>query len=74
MEQKQSRCESWGLSTLIKQSQWNKHVQKMLEKSYQSLNQGPPALTPYALTTQPLPPFAAHCTLFLLYKWILELN
>ena len=28
----------------------------MLEKAYRSSNQGPPDLTPYALTTRPLPP------------------
>jgi len=28
----------------------------MCEKANRSLNQAPPGLTPYALTTQPLPP------------------
>ena len=39
-------------SSLV-QSQRDK---KMCEKANRSLNQAPPGLTPYALTTQPLPP------------------
>jgi len=42
--------------TLVQSQQGKKCVLKWWKKANWSLNQGPPGLTPYALTTQPLPP------------------
>ena len=44
-------------STLVRSQQDEKCAKKIVQKSTnQSSNQAPPVLTPYTLTTQPLPP------------------
>ena len=58
-------CESQDLSTLIEH--WQRG-QKFLEKANQSLNLGPPGLTPHTLITQPLPPLL----LAVLYFWFIN--
>ena len=47
-----------------------KNVQKILAK--QSLNQGPPGLAPYALTTHPLTPFLLTIFYFCLINGFLK--
>ena len=46
---------------------------KILEKANQSSNQGPPGLTPYTLTTQPLPPLLLTVLYFCFINGFLSL-